>query len=160
MNVRHQRRQDCDLRSEMYKRHRANTTKILPGLAVVVLLLALMGASSAFADDCATLTGVLESGECRIKNTVTLPTGGTFSIATPMRITPSGSIVLGNASGVPTNPSLSVAGKLTLHMPASGGFSISGNGSSVAPSIGAAISIVASGDIFLDGDGSTTGAQV
>jgi hypothetical protein len=142
--------------------------------AVVVLAIlgaSLFGVSNASADDCALLGGVFTSGECRIQSLVTV-TGGTFNIATPMRIINTGRLVV--APTVPPTATasltLNVTGDFTIDRPnTANGVAISGTAvRSVAQGgptsnpggIGATITVLATGNILLDGNNTLISAQI
>ncbi len=129
----------------------------------LALLLALTSpvarAEEAQADDCARLSGVVvDSGltsECRIATQVNA--SGAYNIATALRIMSTGQIVVPPvATG--NSLTLNVAGALTFEVPTlAGAASIVGDTDVFGPNpggIGASLTITATGDVVLRGDGS------
>jgi probable HAF family extracellular repeat protein len=126
-------------------------------LAFLGVLAVSVGASPSAADDCVALGGTPSGGQCQITGTVSR--SGSYAISTGLRITSTGSIVVPSPGpGAGSSLSLIVAGGVNLEAPALGQAAIDGNAGGVA-AIGATVTIVAGGNIVMDGAGSV-GAQI
>ena len=131
-------------------------------LLTVAVMVAAAGPAHA-ADDCVLLGGnaAFLPGECRIdaaKIASNAAHGGPFTINAPLRITGTGSIIVPSAPGGNTL-TLNIAGDLTIDPPTvAGGGRISGD-VTTASGIGATISVEATGNILVNGSG-TTGARI
>lgn len=139
----------------MTGRRSASVSALL--LGILGLLTVFVGARAAAADDCVALGGTLSAGECRIAGAVSR--SGSYAISTGLRITSTGSIVVPTLGpGLGNSLRLTVAGGVHLEAPAGGQATIDGSATGLA-AIGATVTIVAGGDIVMDGAGSV-GAQI
>src|SRR5687767_7752251 len=100
--------------------------QIIPTVSVIVGMGLLSGAQPAQADDCVALGGTVVAGECRISGPVTK--SGAYSIATPLRITSTGNVVVpALGPGLGNALTLNVTGNVTLEAPLAGQVAIDGN---------------------------------
>src|SRR5438552_8628533 len=140
-------------------------TKVWGSIRIAVLFAAVAAsgllpavAGAQVADDCAQIGAVINA-ECQVSQFVTV--SGTLSIARPLHILGTGQIKVPPAAAgqTPSSLSLNVTGALTIDAPLLlGGGAIIGDVQD-AGAIGAALTIVASGDIALMRD-DTRGASI
>lgn len=134
----------------------STSTRSTALLLLVAVILVLSAASGASADDCAALGGVLAGGECQLSAAVSK--SGTFSLDETLHILGTGKITVPPASGGNTL-TLNITGSLIMDVPTLSGRSQIVGDVTTANSVGATITVDASGDIELRGNG-TTGARI
>ena len=125
-------------------------------LIVFAVVLAFGAASPASADDCVALGGALIGTECRLSAVVTR--SGSFTLDHTLHILGTGKITVPPAPGG-NNLTLDITGGLIMDVPTIAGRSQIVGDVTTASGIGATITVLASGDILLHGNG-TTGARI
>jgi opacity protein-like surface antigen len=123
---------------------------------VFAVVIALSAASPASADDCAALGGALVGTECQLSAAVTR--SGTFTLDHTLHILGTGKITVPPAPGG-NDLTLDITGGLIMDVPTLAGRSQIVGDVTTAGGIGATITVLASGDILLHGNGST-GARI
>jgi len=130
----------------------------IAGMAIGLLAI---GASSARADDCVRLGGVINAGECQVSAAVTrsdlTAPGGPYAIAETLRITSTGKITI--PQGAANSLTINITGQFIME---DGAQIIGDNGGlpNNSQAIGATITINATGDIVLGGDNGNGGALI
>jgi hypothetical protein len=134
----------------------STSTRHVGPLIIFAVIFVLSTGSGASADDCAALGGVLAGGECQLSAPVTK--SGTFSLDETLHILGTGKITVPSAPGGNTL-TLNITGNLIMDVPTLSGRSQIIGDVTTANGVGATITVDASGDIELHGNG-TIGARI